>query len=190
MNLDFEKILKKIGSEVIHSIIDNSTAGKDKHGKPFKAYSSNTFSMPAGAAFSSGWKTTAKVMQREKLFSWFNKNGKKWAAVKGGYKALKTIRFGQDNVNLQVRGVRGKGMLGSLVVIGADKDSVTIGFSNPEAARLAVYHEIMGAGKAKVIRQFMGLPAKEMQDVINKFMPKIMEVVKNGFILDLKNKID
>jgi hypothetical protein len=186
MVLDFQKILTKIANQIIETIRSNSDKGIDKHGNPFEPYSTKTFALPAGAMFAPGWKTSARIMHREKLLNWFTaKSGKKWVSVTGGYKAMKEKRFGPDKVNLQVRGIRGKGMLGSLAVIKKRNDSVVIGFRNAEAAKLALYHEVLGAGKRKVIRQFMGISPAQQKKIADQYSAIIAKIVEDG--IELRN---
>lgn len=145
--------------------------------------------MPAGALFSPGWKTTGQQMYRQKLIDWFTSktSGNKWVVVKGGYKDLKQRRFGADNVNLQVRGLRGKGMLGSLAVIQKKENEIIIGFSNSEASQLAMYHEVLGAGKSRVKRQFMGISPAQQKELTNQIQDEIKKVVENGIQITLQN---
>jgi len=173
-----DAMIQQIASMIVGKIQERTSKGIDMHGKPFVPYSSRTFAMPYGAFlqyFSGGAKNpekTAGIKRYNQLgtgYSLFKtKSGAIWALVEGGYLNMKKARFktGETTVNLQVRGMRG-GMLGDLQILSIeklsdDKREIVIGFRNPEAAKLAMYHQVLGAGKRKVIRQFLGLTPQEM----------------------------
>lgn len=176
-----DEMIRRIAVMIVGRIQERTSKGIDMHGKPFEPYSSRTFAMPYGAFlqyFSFGAKdpeNTAGIRRYNKLgtgYSLFKtKSGAIWALVEGGYLNMKKARFktGETRVNLQVRGMRG-GMMGDLQILsieklGDDKREIVIGFRNAEAAKLAMYHQLLGAGKRKVLRQFLGITPQEMNDI-------------------------
>jgi len=175
-------LLNRIGNEIIERITANTQAGKDIDGKPFNKYSTKPLYIPAGAFYAPGWKTTGKRMIKSKDAEYRRKiGGKYWVIIPGGYAKLKSTRFPQDggNVNLHVTG----NMLNSLAVIERGNDYVTIGFNNKEAATKAMYHQIMGAGKSKVIRKFLGLPNNELAVVMGSFTKLIAAEVEKMIVI-------
>ncbi|MEM4626453.1 MAG: hypothetical protein QXF70_03455 [Candidatus Bilamarchaeaceae archaeon] len=176
-------LLVRIGYAVIEKIRENTDKGFDQDGKPFEKYSSNPLKIPAGAFFAPGWKTTGKRLIKNKEAAYRRKNGKYWVLVPGGYAKLKSSRFPQDGgrVNLHVTG----NLLNSIDVIKNGDDYVVIGFNNKEAATKAIYHQIMGAGKRKVIRKFLGLPDNEIAKIMADFEHLITAEIDNKLLFQI-----
>lgn len=170
-------VMKKIALQVIAFIHENTAKGLDHSGRPFLPYSTETFSMPAGAFFAS---TTAR--QRAKLnaegdlsFRTSRSNGKRYVSIEGGYlnwKRAKNPSF-RNVVDLVDTGK----MLRDLSIVRLEKDSATIGFLSQESALRAYYHNVAGTGKKKKIRQFLGItPAQE---------GIVREIFSTGITIDL-----
>jgi len=172
-----KQLLNRIGNEVIDRIISNTQSGKDINGQPFERYSNNPLYIPAGALFAPGWKTTGKKLIKSKDAEYRRKKGGKyWVIIPGGYAKLKSSRFPQDSgkVNLHLTG----NMLNSISIVERGNDYIVIGFNNKEAATKAIYHQIMGAGKRKVIRKFLGLPDSEIAEILAGYKPLIAAEVE------------
>lgn len=124
--------------------------------------------MPLGAFYSKTTKRQKKKLNSEGDLQIFKskKSGKRWILINGGYLNFKKAWGGKkaDTVNLQWRGMSG-GMLGDLSPLHYTDNSVTIGFRSAEMAKLASYHVLTGAGKSRVIRNFMGLTPPELEEI-------------------------
>ena len=64
------------------------------------------------------------------------------------------------------------------------KLEIELGFNRDELARIASYHDIHGAGRNKIIREFLGLTDEEYEEVANFIMD---EYSKKIDILFTKN---
>lgn len=170
------EILRRAALKIISLIQQNTNNGIDQYGKPFKPYSTKPFSMPAGSYYQNTSLAQRKVLN-ESLIWRTSKSGSKWITVKGGYAAYKSARFPQDGgvVNLQYRGFRGNGMLNSLQIIEESPENgyIIIGFSNSQAAQIASYHQVLGAGKSRVLRKFMGINENDVEKVLQEFKNQI-----------------
>ena len=125
--------------------------------------------MPAGAFFSIATKRQRKKLNREGDIEVFrSRNGSLWVRIDGGYKRFKETYAPQQNgvVNLSWRGMSG-GLLGSLAVLAKDEESATIGFTSEEAARIASYHVLTGAGRGRVIRDFFGISEEQKKEIVD-----------------------
>lgn len=164
--------LRKIGLRAIEMIEENVGKGIDIEGKKFEPYSTNPFSMPLGAFFANTTKKQRETLANEGDLQIFRSksSGKRWIRIDGGYANFKNARFPQDGgaVNLQVRGSRGRGMMSQIAVLKTEpssggESSIVIGFLSSEAAQLATYHHVTGAGKSKTLRRFFGItPSQEI----------------------------
>ena len=168
--------LKRIGTEVISYIKSNTRQGIDRFGKPFQPYSRKPFAMPLGAFIEQTTKRQRDRLNKDGDLSIYRsrRSGARWVTIDGGYALFKAMRFPQDGgkVNLSVRGNRG-GMMGALQIIKEDESSVTIGFSSEEAAKLAYYHTVSGAGKSRVIRDFFGITPEQVSELETLLMKGI-----------------
>ena len=126
--------LQTIGTRVIGAIIDNTSKGIDRFGKPFRKYSIKPFAMPYPAYLNFSTKASIKRNKKNESVSYFKRDGALFVVIKGGYNALKKERFqtGDNTVNLQVRGARGGGMLGELVTGDIKENSITVKFKTSE----------------------------------------------------------
>lgn len=175
-------LLTRIGHAVIEEIRENTDKGLDQDGKPFQKYSSNPLYIPAGAIFARGWKTTGKKLLRKRNRQAeyrCKKGGKRWVIIPGGYAVLKNTRFPQDGgkVNLHVTGK----MINGLAITEQGTNFIKIGFSNTEAATKAMYHQVMGAGKRKVKRKFLGLPQDILNGIVNSYTEQFKNEIETKF---------
>lgn len=84
-----------------------------------------------------------------------------------------------NKVDLQFSGA----MWGSFDhAIDLDRLEIELGFNREELARIASYHDLHGAGRNKVIREFLGLTDPEMEEVRNFILQEFGE--KIDFILN------
>ncbi len=117
-------------------------------------YSTKPFARPLGGL--------TKQVQKDLLASGaqvFTKEGKAtWVVIKGGYKQLREIA-GKDTSHVSLTW-RGR-MLRNLGVLNADDNSAVLGMKDEDAKQLSLYHNVMGAGKSKVKRVFMGFSEGE-----------------------------
>ena len=160
--------LKRIGTEVISYIKSNTRQGIDRFGKQFVPYSRRPFSMPLGAFYEQTTKQQRTRLNKDGDLQIYRskRSGARWVTIDGGYAMFKAMRFPNQNgvVNLSVRGNRG-GMMGALQIIEERTNSVVIGFSSEEAAKLAYYHTVSGAGRSRVIRDFFGVTAEQLREL-------------------------
>ena len=61
-------------------------------------------------------------------------------------------------------------MLSALTVIDSNESdgTVTIGFSNAEAADIAYFHNVSGAGKGRALRKFLGLTPDQSKELMKE----------------------
>ncbi len=145
-----------LAKDIVNTIHDNTLAGKDKDGKPFKKYSSNPFAMPSGAAT----KRAIDSLDKSGGLVWFTTKDKaKWVVIKDGYKALKTaLRPGDGGkVNLSLTG----DMLNDMDVIAIGTNEVRIGFNREENAQKALWN-------IENDRDFFGIPDSEFKRLTKK----------------------
>jgi hypothetical protein len=101
-----------------------------------------------------------------------NKAYKPYSTAYSEWKERKYPQF-KGKVNLTRTGR----MLRGLNDVAVDKNEINIRFADQESAEIAYYHNVMGAGKAKVIRRFLGLTEKELEDkTLNKFIGEAVEI--------------
>ena len=124
-----------IGAKVIELILANAASKIDLNGEPF-------------APYSFGYYLKKKYKKRSKAKS---KKGK----AKFLQDAKNAYESGKNNVTLVTSGA----MLNSISVINIDEEArnITIGFEDAEAAKVAFYHNISGAGKGRILRRFFGV---------------------------------
>jgi hypothetical protein len=80
------------------------------------------------------------------------------------------------------------GMLDSIEgFINQDLTKLSIEFNKPDKERLAYYHNISGAGKGKVIREFWGLSEEESEKVFKDVEQLALELGSNITEKELEN---
>jgi hypothetical protein len=167
--------LKKLGLRAVQFInartergIGVNDAGNEV---PFEDYSERTFARPIGGITK---KAQGLLGNRLKMFT--TSRGKLWALIEGGYKALKAAMFpGDSSVNLYATGNYLAGR--TVTKVDASTGEVTIGFATAYANEIALYHNVLGAGKRKVKRQDMGLTKSERQALAEMAIANIQIVV-------------
>ena len=134
--------------------------GADADGRPMAPYSTQPFARPAA-----GITQRARRALGDRLQLFTNKRGRLWAIIQGGYAALKAATYPSDtgHVNMTATG----GMMRSLTVTEVSElnQTISIGFARQQDAITAMYHNLLGAGRRRVIRRWLGLTKRERQDL-------------------------
>lgn len=153
-----EQALRQLGLLGIQIITERTARGVDAEGKPFKPYGTSPFAMPYG-----GITAKARAALGDSLQAFRTKGGAMWAVITGGYAAYKKAAYPQDGgeVNLTATGT----MMQQLTVVKVipSTNTVVLGFASIEAATIAYYHNVAGAGPSKVRRKFMGFTRAEAE---------------------------
>lgn len=144
--------IKTLALKFISIIRARTLRGLDKQGNPFKPYSTKPLAIPSGAIT----KRAAKELVKSQEAAYFERNGKLWIVIQGGYKAAKAAMKKQTDwdgtVNLSLSGA----MLKDLTPLTYDTEgNITIGFASTENAKKARYNRFYG-------REFLGLTDAEM----------------------------
>jgi hypothetical protein len=167
--------LLRFGNRALQIIQERTERGEGLDGK-FAGYSTNPLAVPSGIAT----KRARKALEGAGKLKYFKRSGKLWMVVDGGYAELKKAIYKAAKAytgtpNLQLTGQ----MMGSLQAKLSGENAVTLTFDNQEAARKAFYHNVSGAGKRKVLRRFLGLTEKEVQD------PALLKSIIDNATLEL-----
>lgn len=165
----------KLGFRVIDLINQNVASGVDVDGKPFKRYSDKWFARPAGDLSKAKSGRIAKLIKSGDARYFSGKSGATWLSVRGyrRWKLVESPSADPDDVNLTLTG----NMLSAMQPNVNSDGSVEIGFANSEAAELAFYHNISGAGRSRVLRRFLGLQPQQWQD------RRILELISTGLTI-------
>lgn len=154
--------LGRFGQFVLQLIEDNVAAGVDRKGNAFAPYSTRPFARPLGGVP----KRAISYLKSSNAIQIFTtKRGSLWMVVEGGYAALKTaIRQSSSGVDMQLTG----DMMKQLAVLSTSDNGIVIGFLTAEAAEKAYYATVAGAGKSRVIRDFLGLTDQQWDQAVQK----------------------
>ena len=151
-------MMDKAANKFIELVNEQIRQGVDENGQPFIPYSYGYFIR----------KNHLKSKARTK---------------QGKLKAMKKFdaawNAGKHKVNLTLTG----NMLSALTPMNVNEPGFTakIGFANPEAATIAFYHQISGAGRSRVLRKFLGLSQSNMS--------KFMDYIKGLLERDEENTV-
>jgi hypothetical protein len=160
--------LNAAAARIIAMIKERTSLGIDRNGRPFEPYSRRPFAMPLGAFFERTTGRQRTRLNKEGDLEIFRnkRTGKRWVIIDGGYLNFKSkwSPTKAQTVNLQWRGLSG-GMLGQLKNIGGGDNYRVIGFRTAEAAELAFIHSVGGAGKRRIIRDFLGITEEEIDEI-------------------------
>ncbi len=162
-NIITDVLLNAVGSHAVAIIrrrvnkgeyLDGSSAGAENYSTtpmplPFGAFSKAVRSklLPAG------YKVFTNV-----------KSHTTWIVLPGGYKEFRQLAGkANDKVNLQWTGrmMRNLGFTSS-----TQSGRVSLGFTDPDAEQLAVYHNTMGAGKSRTKHVFMDFTEDEINQLV------------------------
>lgn len=160
-------VMLRIGNQVIAIIRNRTNAGVFLEGSSAGAenYSTKPFAAPFGGIVAQLGKGKAAQLYKElrgekgSIFR-SNKSGKLWLRISGGYKEIRQRGGRQsEHANLQWSGR----MMKALQIVSVGEDSVTIGFLAPEEGQKAAWHSVLGAGRSRVKRVFVGLSEEELE---------------------------
>ena len=117
-------------------IMERTEKGLDKNNQPFADYSTNTFALPLGAL----QKGVRKTLEAQNKIHYFKRNRVLFAAVEGGYKYLKKLQYAKTSydgtVNLTATGQ----MWRDFDVLSARGETVRLGFTRPQSAKIMYYN--------------------------------------------------
>ncbi len=154
--------LAELGSESVYITKKRTQEGKFLPGSSSGAerYSEKPFALPAGAVSTRAYSQLNG--NDEEASSFITRNGELWLVIKGGYKKLRELE-GLQSSKVDLKRRPGSGMLNALNVIKIEpeENAVEVGFTDRESEQIAIWHQIKGAGKNKVIRKFVGHTTKE-----------------------------
>ncbi|HXF99761.1 MAG TPA: hypothetical protein VNL69_03205 [Bacteroidota bacterium] len=163
--------LLRIGQETLAIIHARTLRGEFLEGSTTRGYSVKPAPMPLSGLIARLGKSRGQAIWRriqkgdEPGTVWReSKSGKIWITLQGGYKRLRELSGREsDRVTLNWTGR----MLQALKEIQVNEQdmSVTISFTNTEAATIAGYHHA-GAGRTKIKRLFVGLTEEELSKLV------------------------
>lgn len=149
-------IVMKLANAGLAIIRQRTLSGKFLPGSSPGAdeYSTKPFARPLGGL--------TKKLQRDLLANGaqvFTKDGKAtWVVIKGGYKQMREIA-GKDTSHVSLTWT-GR-MMRNLGILTSDDNSAVLGPKDADTKQLSLYHNVMGAGKSKRKRVFMGFSDSE-----------------------------
>ena len=178
--------IQALAEQLKERILQNVSQGIDRHGKPFKPYSTRPFAMPFVAVQPRSLITEAQRKGEARVFRGIGQRKNiLWVTWLGGYVQYKGLLGKQVSpVNLKLSGK----MLSSLnssgqvikesftitlddpnitgeLEIDIPEAILTIGFSDAEAEQVAYWNILRE-------RDFLGLTDEETEEVIKKFLEK------------------
>ena len=184
---------KELAERIKAAIIENTLAGKDKHGKDFKPYSTRPFAMPYGAVANKK-KLEKAIKDNQASVHRHKKTKGLWITwLEGGYKRYKQTMFGGKNANANLPNLWATGgMLKSFTRLkvankgASDKTyklktsfgdfdiplpqevHITLGWTDKEKAKIAYYNKLKG-------RDMFGLPPKQLNDIVKKMLDEVQK---------------
>ncbi len=119
-----------------------------------------------------GFLAVEEIVERTR--SGKDRNNRSFARYSPAYRARKQKESGSASpVNLTGWGA-GTHMLDDIAIVGVTEHSVQVGPITARATKLARFHAIDGAGKSRVIRDFLG--------VSKGFLDKVVRQIKAGWL--------
>lgn len=152
--------------------LEGSSPGSDQ-------YSTKPFAMPVGALNKMTGKKIAEAND-ESRFQLFKskKTNNLWVIVKGGYAEIRKLaNKNSDNVTMSWSSKT----LRNLGVITDKTFEQTIGFSDERARKIAEYHNVLGAGKSKKKKIFMGASEQEVKQLVEYGTEQIVKSILKRF---------
>jgi len=172
------RFVKAIAEDARSTIIERTLRGEFLNSGADKEYSSNTLHVPRGAFNTESQNTHAfEQIKRSGAVGYYRMGSALWVAIEGGYRAVRQAK------NLQTSHVDlsdTNQMLSGLQTIRADSESATLGWRDPELAERAYYHNVSGASKSRVIREFLGLTDEELDRITQRHLRRKIGVYING----------
>jgi len=169
--------IKTVSNGVITIVRKRTLKGKYLEGSSAGAgeYSTKPFAMPLGALTGSGYQTSltnrmhatiigkGSFLKNSDFQLFTSKTNTLWVLVKGGYKEIRSLAKKQvQTANLNWSGR----MMRNLGIQNLTAKTSVLGFNDAESNKLAYYHNIMGVGKSKKKRVFMGLTDTEVNELV------------------------
>lgn len=173
VNID---ILKGLGVRAKNMILERTQRGEFLSGSTGGSrYSSKPTVIPLSAFKGRAW---ARVMKNNEYKKFMSKQMKLWVILPGGYEEFRKLHGRPiDNVTLRWSGAMLRSLDLTKISINDQTGMVMIGFNRPEADRIAGYHNTDGAGKARVIRKFMGLTDDESRIILAEYEREIKRIL-------------
>lgn len=171
-------IMQRISTHGVFIIRQRTKKGEFLEGSSAGAenYSTKPFALPVGAVNKmTGKKITDLAENQPDKFKLFrSKNtGSLWVVVMEGYKKIRELSGKKtDNVTMSWSGK----VLRNLGVVSVKPFEGNIGFTDARAKQISIYQNIMGAGKSKKKKIFMGFNEKEVEELTKLATD---EIVKN-----------
>jgi len=172
-----------IALKIREAIVENTLAGKDKDGKPFKPYSTRPFKMPYGAISN---KKKLKANRDNVRYFTNRKTGGLWVTWLKGYSDYKFMMRGNNRPNLQLSGgllksfsvlkVAEKGNSGRTSKLETSYGSfevpipaevyIELGWKKEERGKIAYYNKLKG-------RDMLGLPQNQLENIVKEMVEKV-----------------
>ncbi len=173
-------LLINLGTRVLYIIKERTLRGEFLPGSTGTGqYSTTPMPLPLGAlparARSKSALRALTDSGEARLFTSL-RSRRTWIILEGGYKRLRELAGREsDRVTLNWTGA----MMRNLKILRTNEAEayVELGFSEGRAARLATYHNELGAGRRKVTHRFLGLTDAELASL----EPDVREHVRTLF---------
>lgn len=169
-------LLINLGTRALYIIKTRTLRGEFLPGSTGTGqYSTTPMPLPLGALPARArTKSALKAMtDADEAHLFTSRSGRTWIVLQGGYKRLRELAGREsDRVTLNWSGA----MMRNLKILRADEREayVELGFDEGRAKRLAVYHDVLGAGRRKVTHRFLGLTDQE----ITSLEPTVREALR------------
>lgn len=178
-----ESLLLKCGERAIVIIKRRTLAGSFLPGSSPNSsqYSTTPLPLPFGVlkqkAIARTWR---ELKEGGEMTLYTNlRTRRTWIILKGGYKKLRQLAGKEtDHVTLNWSGQMLKAL--NEIKPNVSAGSVTVGFTNDEAERIARYHQELGAGKSRTLHKFLGLSDEELKaftDYVEKTVVQNMKLI-------------
>lgn len=166
-------IVMKLANAGLAIIRERTLSGKFLPGSSPGAdqYSTKPFARPLGGL--------TKQLQKELIAIGshvFTKEGKQtWIVIKGGYKQMRELG-GKDTARVSLTWT-GR-MMRNLGILNTDDRSAVLGPKDEDTKQISLYHNVMGAGKSKKKRVFMGFTESEKGRLSKLVGDEVMQRLK------------
>ncbi|KKP28311.1 MAG: hypothetical protein UR18_C0006G0023 [Candidatus Nomurabacteria bacterium GW2011_GWE2_31_40] len=175
-----EPVLNKIQDAVTDRIIMQRVAGqgifiirqRTKKGQYLEGsspgsenYSTNPFAMPVGAVNKmTGNKINSLAKSDPDKFHLFRskKTNSLWVLVTEGYKRIRQLAG--KNSDVVTMSWSGK-VMRNLAAVSVEPREAKLGFEDERAKQISIWQNIMGAGKSKKKKIYMGFSKKEIEEL-------------------------
>lgn len=171
-------IMQRVSTHGVFIIRQRTKKGEFLEGSSSgsESYSTKPFAMPVGAVNQmTGKKITTLAKTEDDKFKLFHskKTGSLWVLVTEGYKRIRQLAGKPaDNVTMSWSGK----VMRNLKNVAEEPREGKIYFDDERSKQIAIWQNIMGAGKSKKLKIFMGFNDKEIEE-LSKLAGT--EIVKN-----------